>query len=309
MTTTTVTWKALPDSATLGSVATTALGWLTVLKNHVDSLAANPNMHWVVCSSNLLATPFHVALKPKSGANGRMLFLGNTASLGTTYNAQLFNFTWTAFGLRAAWFPDASSDIPANITVASGDVFTGGATCTGLSPINTVFNADDVLKLYSNEEFLVIKQARPTTVTSYMTLGPAVERYDEEPIHVAGFSTAWADALAATAPSVTLAGFNAKNAGVHYRLANSLNLAFAFNSTRLRNLSTKEAAFLPYFLGSLELGYADLLGYKLRQIYQGPQALASEEILLVNELGVTTEKAFAMTKTATVGPWLVNFKV
>jgi hypothetical protein len=308
MTTTTLTWKALPASPALSTIAATGLGWLTVLKNHIDSLAANADLHWEVCSSNLAAHPFYVTLKRKAGGNGRMLFIVNTSSMASTYNAQLFNFAWTVSGLRAAWFPDASTDVPANITTVSGDVFTGGATCTGLSCLATTFNADDTLTLYSTSEVLMIKQARPTTVTSYYTLGAALERYDEEPINAAGYSINYADILVAAA-TVTTQGFNCKDGGAHYRVSGSLTLAYAFNSTKLRNLATKEMAFLPYILGTIDKSYADLTGYKMRQIYQGPQCLAGEEIALVNELGVTTEKAFAMLKAAGVGPWLVNFKV
>lgn len=308
MTTSVITWKPLPDSPALSTVAASVLGWLTVFKNHVDSLAANADMHWEVCSSNLATTPFYVTLKRKAGGNGRMLFLGTTTALNTNYNPQLYNYSWTNLSVRAAWFPDASTDIPANITALSGDVFTGGSTCTGLSPTNSTFNTDDVLKIYSFPDGLFIKQTRPALVTSYMGLGPLLERYDEVAIDCAGFTTNLADVLVA-APSVGTSGWNAKDAGVHYRLSNSLILAYAFNDTKLRNLATKEAAFIPYILGTLDRSYADLTGYKLRQIYRGPQAIASEEILLVNELGVTTEKAFAMIKAAGVGPWLVNFKV
>lgn len=251
MTTTTLTWKALPASPALSTVAVTALGWLTVLKSHIDSLAANADMHWEVCSSELAVAPYHVNLKRKAGGNGRILFIVTTSSSGTTYNPQLFNYSWTAGNLRAAWFPDASSDVPANILSLTGDVLTGGATCTGLSPANSTFNADDVLKIYSTPEGILIKQARPATVTSYMGLGALLERYDEEPINVAGYSTNLADVLVAS-PTYTSQGWCAKDAGVHYKLSNSLSLAYAFNSTKLRNLGTKEAAFLPYILGTLD---------------------------------------------------------
>ncbi len=70
----TLTWKYNgPSGALTGSTLAT---FMTDLKALVDSVSANPDYSWEVCSSSLVSTPFYVTLRRKDLSAGRVLVVG-----------------------------------------------------------------------------------------------------------------------------------------------------------------------------------------------------------------------------------------
>lgn len=303
--TTTIAWKSLPVSPALSVTGLTIVGFFNQLNNYFTSLAANADCHWEVCSFSVAANPYHLVLKRKSGLPGRILFMGTTTVPASIYNDAMRNFPWSGAGTRAAYFPDATSDVPANLLTTAGDVFTDPTNCTGMCATFAVYSGPDLLKVYSSVEGIVLRLGPPAgTPTAMWILGDLMERYDEVGIPCAGYSSSMTSPMV-LAPASTSQGFAARLGGTLVLLGESMASTLGVQSL-LRDLATKRSWYYPIIMGTAMGAREDIVGYKLRQIARGGAPLAGSETLYVSG---PVEKAYAVGDNTTLYIWITNDKV
>ena len=303
--TTTIAWKALPVGPALSATGTNIVGLFNQLNNYFTSLAANADCHWEVCSFNVAASPYHLVLKRKNGTPGRILFMGVTAAPGAVYNDAMRNYTWSIAGTRAAYFPEATSDVPANLLTNAGEVFTNPGNCTGMTASFATYTGTDTLKLFSSQEGIILRLGGPgSPPTLFWVIGELLERYDEIGINCAGTTATFTSPLA-LAPTVSTLGFSVRIGGgfAHVGEARSLSVGV---QTLLRDLGTKQSWYFPIILGTAQAARIDLAGYKLRQVTTGGVPLAGDEIIYTTG---PVERAYAMSSTVSMFLWLTNDKV
>lgn len=232
--------------------------------------------------------------------------MGIVTSVTTNYNPQLLFAAWTSVNSwRAAYFPNATSDVPANLLSPSGDVFTTPAGATGMGPAYSVYTGTECWKLFSCEQGIILRLAAPGITSSmYLVVGDMGEDYSENAIPLAGWMSNFTQALQ-VAPSSVSQGFATQIAGSTKLLQISLIPTLSYN-TLTRNLATKESAYFPFILGNPVAGFNDIAGYKLRQFGRGPSPLAGNEILY--STGPVAE-SYATSEVTTDGFWVVNRKV
>lgn len=310
MPTAVLTNKANPASPTLSTTAATLPGLMQLIYNYFTSLVGSASCDWQVCSSALGATPYHVALKRKTGAPGRILFLGVTAAPLLVYNPQLSNgISWAAAGLRVAHFPEATSDVPGNMLATSGDVFTNPGNCTGLGANMVTYTGTAVLKLWSNEDGIIMKYGTPLAAPiGFYYVGDLGVDVTDTAFPVTGYTVSFADPFVAT-PTLTSPGAWAKVAGIDCHIGQVATYAFSTLNNFLRDNALKKTGYLPVFLGTKNSSMEKIFWGKLRQVGMGPTPLATEEVISLVDGGLPTPKAFGLNSLATTHlAWLTNFK-
>lgn len=310
MPTATLTWSAPHGDSNLQSThAASNQGAIQLMNQYFTALAAFSDFPWTVASFEGTTAPWQVTLKRKSGAAGRIIFIAVTSSPGTTYNPQLGSLSWSSVGVRAAFFPLASSDTPANILSTSGDVFTNPSGGSGLGPNLSMITGTNLLNCFACEDGLFMKYGAAGATTNAFVVGDMLEDEsgNQAPVSMMVASAGSFDGVApSAAPTIaTTGGFTLQSGtSIHF------GTGFAAPSgigTYLRDLGPKEAWFLPRSLCSFSLPLGQSMKYKLRQIAYGPTPLVAYETL--TDTG-SVLKAISTYPAATTGyPWLTNFKV
>lgn len=309
MPTATLTWSAPHGDSNLQSTfAATNQGAIQLMNQYFTALSAFSDFPWEVCSFEGTTAPWFVTLRRKSLAAGRIVFIAVTSAPGTTYNPQLGNLSWTATGVRAAFFPLATSDTPANILSTSGDVFTNPSGGSGLGPNLAMTTGTNLLNCMACEDGLFMKYGPAASTSQAFVVGDMLEDDSgvQAPISMMVSSGSFNAITPVITPAVSTAG------GFSLLSGSTIHFGVGFSAPTdigayLRDLGPKESWFLPRTLCSYSLPLGQSMKYKLRQIAYGPTPLAAYETL--TDTGAVL-KAISTYPAATTGfPWLTNFKV
>lgn len=309
MPTATLTWSAPHGDSNLQSThAATNQGAIQLMNQYFTALAAFSDFPWTVASFEGTTSPWQVTLKRKSGAAGRIIFIAVTSAPGTTYNPQLGTLNWNATGVRAAFFPLASSDTPANILSTSGDVFTNPSGGTPLGPSTAMTSGTSQLGCWACEDGILMRYGSSSATSKIFIVGDLLEDDAgvQGPISIQSSVTTLTGITPLASPTLTDNGGSAFYAGTHIHFGSGLEPPTGIG-TYLRDNGTKESWFLPRSLCSFGLPLGQAMKYKLRQIAIGPTPLASYEQL--TDTGSVLKAISVFPGTTTGHPWLTNFKV
>ncbi len=308
MPTATLTWSENHGNSNPQSTfGTTNQGAIQLLNQYFTALAAFADFPWEVCSFEGTTAPWFLTLKRKSGAAGRIVFIGVTSAPNTTYNPQLGNITWNATGVRAGWFPAASSDTPANILATSGDVFTGSAGGEGLGPNFATFaTGTNVFTAWACDDGIFLRYGSAAATTRNWVVGDLLEDDLGNAGPVSWSGLLFSGATPSTNPAIGDVG------GFRVDGANTLHFGSGWTVTGapydyLRDDALKRAWYLPISIACFELPPAEMYKYKLRQIATGPTPLAGFEQFVT--VGSVLEAMSTHPSTVANYPWLTNFKV
>jgi hypothetical protein len=308
MPTSTLTWSENHgDSALQSTFAATNQGAIQLLNNYLTALAAFSDFPWQVASFAGTTAPWQVTLKRKNGDPGRIIFVAVTTAPGATYNPQLGPYSWGAVGVRAAYFPLATSDTPANILATSGDVFTDPGDATGMSHTMAMVTGTNTLTIWGCEAGIFFRYGPPASFSFQGFVGEFLEDSAGGSASVSFAAASNIDTLPATSsPSSTVAGGYAKIAGAALQFGSGWVPDTAL-AAYLRDAGAKKSWFYPRSLMSMQLPPAKLLSYKLRQLAFGPTPLAGYERLA--STGDVLEAQSTHPGIAATAVWLTNFKV
>lgn len=309
MPTATLTWSAPHgDSNLLSTFAASNQGAIQLMNQYFTALAAFSDFPWEVASFEGTTAPWQVTLKRKGGAAGRIIFLAPSSIPGTNYNPQFGTTNWNNTNIRAAFFPAATSDTPANILSASGDVFTNPSGGSGLGPSFAMTTGTNLVCAFACADGIFMRYGTSSTATNTIIIGDLLEDDlgNQAPISlvVTGGSL---DGVAPNAsPTVGTVGGISFISGSRVHFGTGWSPPSAIGSY-LRDIGPKSTWFYPQSMCSFGLPLGQSLKYKLRQIAIGPTPLTAYETL--TDTGPTL-KAISTFPAATTGyPWLVNFKV
>ena len=308
MPTSTLTWSENHgDSALQSTLLTTNQGAIQLLNDHLTALSAFGDFPWQVASFEGTTAPWQVTLKRKSLAPGRIVFIGVTTTPGSTYNPQLSPYSWGTPGVRVGYFPEATSDTPANILSTSGDVFTNPGNATGLSYTMGMTSGTSMFCVWGCDAGIFFRYGTAGNITFLGAVGDFLEDHAGNAAPVSITAGTSLDAISASAsPSAIVSGGYANIGGTVLHLGNGWFPATAL-AAYLRDAGAKKSWFYPRSLLSLQLPFDQMLKYKLRQIALGPTPLAGYERLA--STGDVLEAQSAHPGTATTAVWLTNFKV
>lgn len=308
MPTATLTWSAPHGDSNLQSTfAATNQGAIQLMNQYFTALSAFSDFPWEVCSFEGTTAPWFVTLRRKSLAAGRIVFIAVTSAPGATYNPQLGTFSWSSVGVRAAFFPLASSDTPANILSTSGDVFTNPSGGSGLGPTTTMTTGTNIISGWACEDGIAIRYGTSSTTAAILIVGDLMEDDSgvQAPISISNTSGSLEIGPNSNPTATTSGGFSIIG-GSNLQFGSGFSPPSGYGSY-LRNNGTKESWFLPRSLCSFGLPLGSIMKYKLRQIVYGPTPLSANETL--TDTGAVL-KAISTYPAATTGfPWLTNFKV
>jgi hypothetical protein len=304
----TLTWSENHgESAAQSTFGATNQGAIQLMNQHFTALAAFSDFPWTVCSHEGTTAPWYVTLKRKSGAAGRIVFIAVASAPGVTYNPQLGSLSWSSAGVRAAYFPAATSDTPANILATSGDVFTNPAGSTGGGPSQAMTSGTTVFNAFACADGIFMRYGPSNTdATGWIIVGALAE--DGAGVE-AGISAHFPGAIStnpASTPNVSTNGAYMMPAGVSIQYGTG----WAPTSSPagfLRDNGAKKAWFLPRSLASFMVTGDAVFKYKLRQIAIGPTPLAAHERLAT--VGDVLAAQSASASVTADRPWLTNFQV
>ena len=311
MPTATLTWSAPHGDSNLQSTfSATNQGAIQLLNQYFTSLAAFGDFPWEVCSFEGTTAPWFVTLKRKNGTPGRIIFIGVSVAPNTTYNPQLGNLSWSPVSVRAAFFPLATSDIPANILATSGDVFTNPGGGSGLGPGTAMTTGSNLLGCSACEDGIFLRYGTASNTTTAFIVGDLLEddAGNQEPISIAASAGDLAGGMSSpsTSPTVTITG------GFTLRSGSTVHFGAGWTAPTglpayLRDNGAKLSWFLPRSLCCYSLPLGQAMKYKLRQIAHGPTPLAANEAL--TDTGAVLKAVSTAPNTNPGLPWLTNFKV
>lgn len=309
MPTATLTWSSNHGDSNLQSTfAATNQGAIQLMNQYFTALAAFSDFPWQVCSYEGTTSPWYVTLKRKNGNPGRIIFIAVTTPPNTTYNPQLGSFSWSSVGVRSAFFPNATSDTPANILSTSGDVFTLPSGGSGLGPNLAMTTGANLLGCWACEDGLFMRYGTTSATSQAFIVGDLLEDGSGSQAPISMMVTG--GLLDGIAPSVSA---NANTPGGSILLSGAtVHVGTGWSapssiSTYLRDSGPKSSWFLPRSLCSYSLPLGDAMKYKLRQIAYGPTPIASYETL--TDTGSVLKAISVFPGTTTGHPWLTNFKV
>ena len=308
MPTATLTWSATHGDSNLQSTfSATSQGAIQLMNQYFTALSAFSDFPWTVCSFEGTTAPWFVTLKRKNGNPGRILFVAPTSAPGATYNPQFGNLGWSNTNVRAAFFPAATSDTPANILATSGDVFTNPAGSSGLGPSLSMLTGANQLTCWASEDGIFVRYGAAGATTAIFVVGDLMEDDigNQAAVSIVGTSGD-ISSTPTTSPNVSTTGGFALQAGVTIHFGSGWAPPSSM-ANYLRDLGPKSNWFLPRSMCSYSLPLGQLMKYKLRQIVHGPAPLAAFEEL--TDTGAVL-KAISTSPSTTSGlPWLTNFKV
>lgn len=309
MPTATLTWSAPHGDSNLQSTfGASNQGAIQLMNEYFTALSAFSDFPWVVCSFEGTTAPWFVTLKRKSGAAGRIVFIAVASGPGTSYNPQFGTLLWNSAGVRAAFFPNATSDTPANILSGSGDVFTIPTGGTPLSPNYAMTTGTNQLGCWACEDGIFMRYGTDTATTNVFVIGDMMEDDvgGQAPIAIHSGTATLLGITPNPTPTIATPGGFAFSGGslIHFGGGMEPNSGVC---AYLRDNATKESWFLPRSLCSYSLPLGQAVKYKLRQIAIGPTPLASYETL--TDTGVVLKAISTFPGTTGAHPWLTNFKV
>ena len=306
----TLTWSEYHGESNLQSTfAATNRGAMQLLNQYFTTLSGFADFPWEICSTELTTSPWYVTLKRKSGAAGRIIFMGISSSVGNTMNPQLTNgIGWTTVGVRAAWFPSATTDTPVNIISASGDVFTGSSGYTGLCPTSNMTYGTYNLSCWACADGIFLRYGTFATNGSMWLVGNMMEDNLGVEAGLAFSCSISMDSInPAASLSHTIAGGFSNVSGVTCQFGTGWQPTQTAMSASMRDNAAKKVWMLPRSLFSYQLPTGDGFRFKMRQVAYGPTPLAGFERIAVD--GDIT-MALSTFPTATAGsPWLTNYQV
>lgn len=308
MPTATLTWSGSHgDSNPQSTFAATNQGAIQLLNQYFTALAAFSDFPWQVCSFEGTTAPWYVTLKRKTGSAGRIVFIAVTSAPGSTYNPQLGTFAWNAVGVRSAFFPNATSDTPANILSATGDVFTNPSGYSGLSPNIALTTGANLFGCWACEDGIFLRYGTSSSTSNIIIVGDLLEDNagSQSAIAIANTSGSMEFVPSSTPNSTSMGGLAIlSGSSIHFGAGWTPPAGYG---AYLRDSGPKSAWFLPRGFASFQLPLGEMMKYKLRQIAYGPTPLAAYETL--TDTG-SVLKAISTFPAATTGyPWLTNFKV
>lgn len=309
MPTATMTWHGPYTSAPAAAGATPAEFFADIYDALVVATAVGA-FPWEICSYDNIDPLQHICLKRKDASAGRIIILYHNASI--TPNAQLHAGSGSiASGVRIAYVPGATSDVPANLN-GSGDVFASGSMFPN-APFSgyqaTV--AGGFTYVYGCEGGIVFQQRAGTGAANsvYGAGDLVVDPSDASaPISFMLNSTGQLTVNGTTPPTAYASGT------VGYLQKPNLATVYYFGSGQvlsnyfagLRNDGIKKVWFPVANLCSYQLEAPDWCKYSLRQISMGISPLAADEVLYSTG---PMAKAISLSGNTNAGVWLLNFKL
>lgn len=109
-----------------------------------NSKSGDSNFSWEVASKNSGSSPYYLVLKRKDGSPGRALVISWTTSPAGN-NPVLLNGSPNTSSVYYSFFPNATTDIPSNLTASSGDIFdddTDALQVYGQNALSTVYGSN-----------------------------------------------------------------------------------------------------------------------------------------------------------------------
>lgn len=309
MPTATMTWHGPYTSAPAAAGATPAEFFADIYDALVVATAVGA-FPWEICSYDNTDPLQHICLKRKDASAGRIIILYHNVSI--TFNAQLRAVAGTiASGVRIAYVPGATSDVPANLD-SSGDVFASGSMFPN-APFSGYLapNTGGFTYVYGCEGGIVFqqRQAAGDANSVYGAGDLVVDPSDAAaPISFMLNSTAQAAVDNIIPPTLYLSGT------VGYLQKPDLATIYYFGSGQvlsnypagLRDNSIKKAWFPVANLCSYQMPAPDWCKYSLRQITMGIVPLAADEVLYSTG---PVAKAISLAGNTTPAVWLLNFKL
>lgn len=306
----TLTWSEYHGESNVQSTfAATNQGAIQLMNQYFTALAVFADFPWQICSFEGTTSPWFVTLKRKNLSPGRIVIMAVTSAPGSTYNPQLSGgLAWSGVGVRAAWFPSATSDTPANILATSGDVFTNPAGSTGLGPNTSMVTGANLMSCWACEDGIFLRYGSTTGTNSMWVIGNMIEDHLGAEDGISFSSPTSMEVLTpSTVPSYIT------NGGLKIVSGSSIHLGTGWVVTTspmysgIRDNGLKKFWALPRSLYSYQLPNGLWFKYKLRQIAYGPTPLAGFERIAID--GDIT-KALSTFPAATTGyPWLTNYQV
>lgn len=309
MPTATMTWHG-PYTSAPAAAGSTPAEFFADIYDALVVATADAAFPWEICSYDNVDPLQHVCLKRKDASAGRIIILYHNASI--TLNAQLHaGVGAVASGIRIAYVPGATSDVPANLN-SSGDVFASGSMFPN-APFSGYLaaNAGGFTYVYGCEGGIVFQQRQATGVANsvYGAGDLVVDPSDAAaPISFVLNSTNQA-AVSSTAPptaysSGTLGYLQKPNLATVYYFGSGQVLSNY--PAGLRDNSIKKAWFPVANLCSYQMPAPDWCKYSLRQITMGIVPLAADEVLYTTG---PVAKAMSLAGNTTPVVWLLNFKL
>lgn len=321
----TLTWLHSGLGAKSG---TTAAALITDVVALVNSFAGNPAYQWQVASSSV-AGPNYCVLKRKDGSAGRLLLL-NYGSSPAGVNPTLFQASPLTALCFFTWFPNGNTDVPLNLTAASGTILgndAGAVRCGAGFNQSTVYVAGVQPCYFESADGIVLGFFNPTTPASSWWIGAGnliVDNADQEYGCCFTFGNGAINNFGAQGmnwnPTVPTAGSSANG---HVRTNfGSFDRAYyqAYNATAWQGVAagptdilTDTAISRAWFVPIQLVGNTKGEGFplKLRQIAIGPTTTAAFSVYNTTGPVVAARQFCGITagSGAASFPWLTNFKV
>lgn len=296
-----------------------------------NSKSGDSNYSWEVASKNSGSTPYYLVLKRKDGSPGRALVISwTTAPAGN--NPVLLNGTPNTGTVYYSFFPNATTDIPSNLTASSGDIFdddTDALQVYGQNALSTVYAANSQPFYFDCAEGIFLGTQNPAGASCYGAgMGwlvvdanddayPCVIRASDVGFNNFGSSSSspvsWTDVSLNPGSSTSLGYINTTYGGSNSLYFMALRptgtwASHAVNTTDvLTDTSNSRAYFVPVPLLGQRKGEGFVL--KLRQIAWGPGT--TSPFTEYSTTGpVTRARQFnAATAGGNGYPWFTNFKL
>lgn len=309
MPTATMTWHG-PYTSAPAAAGTTPAEFFADIYDALVVAAADGAFPWEICSYDNVDPLQHICLKRKDASAGRIIILYHNASI--TFNAQLHAGSGgIASGVRIAYVPGATSDVPANLD-GSGNVFASGSMFPN-APFSGYLAAlaGGFTYVYGCEGGIVFQQRGGIGVAnSVYGAGDLVV----DPSDASAPISFMLNSNSQLTVDDTAPPANYGNGTVGYLQKPDLATVYYFGSGQvlsyypagLRNNAIKKAWFPIANLCSYQIPAPDWCKYSLRQISMGIVPLAADEVLYTT--GPVT-KAISLSGSTSASIWLLNFKL
>lgn len=309
MPTATMTWHGPYTSAPAAAGSTPAEFFADIYDALVVATAVGA-FPWEICSYDNIDPLQHICLKRKDASAGRIIILYHNASI--TFNAQLHAGAGaTSLGVRIAYVPGATSDVPANLN-SSGDVFASGSMFPN-APFSGYLaaTAGGFTYVYGCEGGIVFQQRQAAgDANSVYGAGDLVV----DPSDAAAPISFVLNTNGQAVVDNVLPPIAYSSGTIGYLQKPDLATVYYFGSGQvlsnypagLRDNSIKKAWFPVANLCSYQMPAPDWCKYSLRQITMGIVPLAADEVLYTTG---PVAKAMSLAGNTTAGVWLLNFKL
>jgi hypothetical protein len=324
----TLTWF----NSGLGTKTGTAVGnFFTDFKTLIDSKAGDANFTWEVAASSLASTPYYLWLRPKGGANGRILLISWTSAPAGN-NAVILDTAPTTSATYVCYFPNGNAASPSNLTASSGSI-SGDDTnavkvaCYGTTA--TLYGASIQPFYFDSAEGVYFCLQNPASTALYMCGAGElfVDGADNSWGASVGVNTgSWGGWSASTSIcTYASSGITAGSASVGYKSnyasqASPITWYHAFTPSGnwgsfavgpndiLTDTTNSKAYFVPMTLvaSNIKGGGFPL---KFRQLAIGPATTGSFSVYNTTGPVVSARCANAATAGGNGYPWFVNFKI